>query len=1282
MSSSNSQKPDSGKQKIPKQLGKYQLVRKLGSGGMGTVFLAKDEKTNRMVALKLLPISSTFNETLIQRFRAEAMSASKLEHENIVRVYEADEIDDFLYIALEYIDGTDVDKLIQSRERLPVKRASEIIKQVASALQHAYDQNIIHRDIKPSNLMIRKDGVIKVTDLGLARSVDESLDTSITREGTTVGTVDYMAPEQARNSRDADIRSDLYSLGCTWYQMLVGHVPYYEGSVTNKLRAHAAGPIPNPRDENPEIPESIANMIMRLMAKDKENRYQTPQELLDDLANVNFHRPQVSQDVMAALAHSEGDSHAGLAQAPNYSGTRSDLPAKTRPLAASPQQKLPPKVNATKQKSGAKDQAQETGGKLEPLKYLAAAAGVIAVLLLIVYIARSLASGIDPGEMKLSDESLRERERKLLESQQTGSGKATDGLPVNQAAGEKEKQAEPEQKKPLAANLQNSNAPNRQRGPRSSVPLLLGKNDKPLPDWAFEIPSAKEAGQMDLGWKPQLRTVGVWKSRSGEFDTLEEALKDLPPGACHLQLLGPGPFVLPASELSGKQLMITGFDDQQPVILLRADRDQPSETLWRLKGCSLLMSGVHLVAVGHQLPPGSQSKLNLLHLSDGNLYFRNCSISLLGETAHSVTAIHLSGNGESGHVPRVLLDRTTVRGNLTTLSQDRASFETVITNSLLLSGSAPTFRLTGTMGGPKTTTKLAEDSRSLRLVRSTLVSNHSILRIDPGADSSNPAPVFIQTDSTILAARGEHNRPLLELVDWPMHPSPQSTDVAAINLRWEQDELKVLGWKRLIETGRSSAKPVETKEDWFRFWSLTPTPRFQYSNHWPESAKSDGIALIPDEWSVSALSRTESALASENVGCPTDQLSQPVTNAVRDAQGFARLRTEQVPALTISKTVNIDLSRVDLAEELRKTDWESGTRFVLSGKSIRAQSPIVVEGKSLTLEFAEGVDKSFVLEPHPREPGEAMISVRNGSLRLKNIHLALPNRTKEPLPNWAVSVEHGSLFVEGCELLGCTVENESYRGLIRWETAGTQSRSTSPSSLHGHVLKIESTFMHTGETALELHPGGSLVSLKNCLITSTGPALLLELSNAEPTTFDVGSSTFASSEAIVQIANAPAESDSPAGYFFWRNNVIAPPFPAAQEAPRATFLAADRNWSDPNNLFWWEKSNGYSPLLSCYFRDPERGSPAQDFAKDWMHVWGENRIRKALTGPEGVIMKSGYPERGKIAVSNFLLDEKSRAHSMLPGPLGIDPNTFGLAAKESKSVKPPVKPAPGKVGGF
>ena len=1274
MSSPKSSTNDSGKVRIPKQLGKYHLVRKLGAGGMGTVFLARDANTDRMVALKLLPISSTFNPTLIQRFRSEAMSASKLEHENIVRVYEADEIDDFLYIALEFIDGTDVDRLIQQRERIPVKRASEIIRQVSAALQHAHEQNIIHRDIKPSNLMIRKDGQVKVTDLGLARSVDESLDTSITREGTTVGTVDYMAPEQARNSRDADIRSDLYSLGCTWYQMLTGTVPYYEGSVTNKLRAHASEAIPNPRDQNSEIPESIANMIMRLMAKDKEDRYQTPQELLDDLANVNFHRPQVTHDVLAALAHSEGDSRSDLPQSQSSVATRPDLPPKTRPR----NQKLPPKVGDKKQKSNSQE---ETGRNLEPLKYLAVAGGVIAVLLIIVYIARSLASGIDPGQMQASDESLRERERALLGSEGNASGTATAGVKSQTNINESD-ESEEKGPTPQAAILKSSNAPNRQRGPRSSVPLLLGKYDKPLPEWVTEIPTAAEVGKMDLGWKPTVKTVGVWKSRTGQFDTLSEALNELPAGACHLQLLGPGPFVLPAGELSGKRLMVTGFDGQEPVILLRADRDHPSETLWRLKGCSLLMAGVHLVAVNHQLPPGSETKLNLIHLSDGNLYLRNCSISLRGDPTSSITAIHLSGNGETGHVPQVLLDRTTIRGDLTTLSQDRASFETVIANSLLLSGDAPTLRVTGTMGGLKTTTKLAEDSRSLRLIRSTLISENSILRLDPGDDLSNPAPVMIRTDSTILAARGEHVRPLLSLANWPLHPDRQSSDVATINLRWEQDELKVLGWKQLIETGPSNQRPVASKEEWFRFWSVSPTPRFFYTSAWPDTPKTDGVELNPADWSVSALARVDSSLSAENAGCPTELLSQPVTAAVRDAEGFARLRTERVPALEIKTTVNIDLNRVDLGEQLRETDWASGTRFVLAGKSIRAQTPIVVEGKSLTLEFAEGLDKSFVLEPHPRQPGEAMITVRNGSLRLKNLDLTLPNRTKEPLPAWGINVENGSLFIEGCELLGCTVPNDSYRGLIRWQVTNQQSRSTSSSAIHSHVCNIESTFMHTGESAMDLRTAGSLVSLENSLVTSTGPAILLELSKTNPSTFDFSSSTFASAAAIVQISESPTEGDVPAGYFFWRRNVIAPPFHASQDAPRASFLAADKSWVDPLNLFWWEKSNGYSPLLSCYLRDPERGSPAQDFARDWVGVWGENRIRTSMTGPDGVIMKSAYPERGKVAAWNFLLDEKSRAFTSLPEPLGIDAETFAIVTNEQKPKKPPVKSTPGKVGGF
>ncbi|OYW17570.1 MAG: hypothetical protein B7Z55_12285, partial [Planctomycetales bacterium 12-60-4] len=202
-----------------RRLGKYQIDKKLGQGGMGAVYLALDTELRRKVAIKVLPRDKASNPTLVRRFKAEAQAAAQLRHDNIVAVYDSDESDGYLYIAMEFVEGQDLHEMINRRGTIPVKRSIEMMKQVASALQHAHEHKIVHRDIKPSNLLIRRDGVVKVTDLGLARSVDDTIETGITRAGTTVGTVDYMSPEQARNSKLADIRSDLYSLGCTWFQM-------------------------------------------------------------------------------------------------------------------------------------------------------------------------------------------------------------------------------------------------------------------------------------------------------------------------------------------------------------------------------------------------------------------------------------------------------------------------------------------------------------------------------------------------------------------------------------------------------------------------------------------------------------------------------------------------------------------------------------------------------------------------------------------------------------------------------------------------------------------------------------------------------------------------------------------------------------------------------------------------------------------------------------------------------------------------------------------------------
>jgi serine/threonine protein kinase len=263
--------------------GRYIIEKKLGEGGMGAVYRAVDSTLKRTVALKILPREKAQNDILVKRFQAEAQAAAQLRHKNIVCVYDSGEHDGYLYIAMEYIDGIDVQDLVLRKGGLSVKRSLDIIKQVARALEHAYEQTIVHRDIKPANLLIDRDGNVKLADMGLARSIAETEEAGITRAGTTVGTVDYMSPEQARDSKSADCRSDMYSLASTWYHMLAGKPPFPDGDLLNKITAHATQTPPDPRDVRPNIPESVVQIMHRMLEKKPERRYQTPAELIHDL---------------------------------------------------------------------------------------------------------------------------------------------------------------------------------------------------------------------------------------------------------------------------------------------------------------------------------------------------------------------------------------------------------------------------------------------------------------------------------------------------------------------------------------------------------------------------------------------------------------------------------------------------------------------------------------------------------------------------------------------------------------------------------------------------------------------------------------------------------------------------------------------------------------------------------------------------------------------------------------------------------------------------------------
>ncbi len=266
-----------------KQLDHFSVETMIGGGGMGAVFRGVDMRLDRVVAIKVIPASKRDPETL-RRFRLEAQAAARLDHPNIARVYYVGEAEQWNYIVFEFIDGINIRDLVEMEGPLSIDDAVFYTRQVAEALQHAHERDVVHRDVKPSNVLVTVSGVAKLVDMGLAR--DRSLDKStadVTASGVTLGTFDYISPEQARNPRDADVRSDLYSLGCTLFTMLTGKPPFPEGTALQKLLNHGSQPPPDPRGWRDDISDQLVQIMMKLMAKRPADRYQNPRDLVNDL---------------------------------------------------------------------------------------------------------------------------------------------------------------------------------------------------------------------------------------------------------------------------------------------------------------------------------------------------------------------------------------------------------------------------------------------------------------------------------------------------------------------------------------------------------------------------------------------------------------------------------------------------------------------------------------------------------------------------------------------------------------------------------------------------------------------------------------------------------------------------------------------------------------------------------------------------------------------------------------------------------------------------------------
>jgi serine/threonine protein kinase len=262
------------------QLDHVLLEKFVGGGGMGAVFRAWDTNLHRTVAVKVLSMRQAGDVESTRRFQTEARSAARLDHPNIARAHYVGEDRGLQYIVFEYIDGRNVRDMVLESGPMAVGDALNVTLQIAGALVHSWEREVVHRDIKPSNILIAHDGLAKLVDMGLARlEYLEQAEHDATATGVTLGTFDYISPEQARNPRDADIRSDIYSLGCTLFFMLAARPPFPEGTVLQKLLAHQGDPIPDVREFRPEVPDLVATVLATMLAKKPDERFQTPVEL-------------------------------------------------------------------------------------------------------------------------------------------------------------------------------------------------------------------------------------------------------------------------------------------------------------------------------------------------------------------------------------------------------------------------------------------------------------------------------------------------------------------------------------------------------------------------------------------------------------------------------------------------------------------------------------------------------------------------------------------------------------------------------------------------------------------------------------------------------------------------------------------------------------------------------------------------------------------------------------------------------------------------------------------
>lgn len=1237
-------------------LGKYEVIKHLATGGMGAVYKARNTETDELFALKVLPPETATRPPMIERFRREAMAASKLKHPNIVRVYEFSKVKSTYYMVMELVDGIDLLEYVRKKGKLSHKEARLIVFQAVKALDQAHREGLVHRDIKPSNfLLTNKDGkrLVKLTDFGLARDLDER-QYQITQAGNTVGTVDYVSPEQARDSHKADIRSDIYSLGCTFFHLLAGRAPFAEGGLTERLYKHVEEPPPDIRTFCPDIPVALERILYRMLEKDPADRYQTPQDLLSALAGEKS-AMNISTDVLQELADQED--------------LEEEIPEETMESLSTPKT-LEEDLLEEIAPDDEEEEESEAGLFSSKAVKCAVAAGAILVL-------GALALAFSGGKKKPENPSVakkNDRGERIRRSEDNWEvpDKKPDKTPPKTTDPVKPENKTPEQR------------------PRSKWPALVPA--------ALELDPDKVRGEFFAGWNapPDPEEAPVYRvSRQPEgerrFATIQDAhqawKKDHPQAKTfHLEIADNGPLHVTSLNLENVNLTLRGAENYRPLLVWDLQREPESVSAFlRCVGGSLDLKNLDVV-----LRLGTRDKprpLSLLDVQNGNLTAVDCTFSITGSSTHRVTLAHINGTAQAP--PKAHLKRCFARGHpLVAVQASVPGSDVLIEDCLIVAGDHPQINV------------MADDAHNtqVRLLRDTVVAHEQFLKVEvAGGFASFPYLNCQLWDCLISRAGRQAGGSMVQI--------PEGSRLR--NVQWRAWNCLYAGWSKLLDAEVSI--PVQDWSKWSSHWKVPPVDQAN-AQGWPVFRPADYGEILRNDLRTDRDEGAPVGFAAtshlETIGCQVQKLPKGHEQWEQIVEGYplpashTSLNGERPAIPQVKQGVYpgeaIDVSTTDVGARLawiQEQGYPLHKRIVLHlyqsnvNKNVPT-SPIQIKGSDLVLYLDQVKHELNPLKPpipdpnQPFDPGIDPASADGGTrpkdkpkFVMKRLHLVVNSR-KSRKKAAMIEVVDGNLEIIGgivrtpdystalippnvlrcvrgdLRLCDTVIQGPVYdpplifQRLITFEGSSAKESGTRPGK--EHECLIEKSILASPRDGIEVNGADVMVRMKGALLACGQDVIHFvpgAVTNRKMHNYlDLNRSTLAGGRSIFHVEQA-MDLSWLLSRMRWqtRRSVFVHPF-----AQKGNLLLINGQALSRGQLDWRSENDIFDARWKSLL--PERGLLENEkLSSCWAHLWGPESLQKPILH---------LPFKGEFQPEKWVLSDVAIPAAPRGSP-SVDPTTYG-----------------------